>query len=178
MKRTILLTLAVLLVPAFIAAQPRPADKSAAAQGNLPAAFPARYEGGIFGARKKQKGSLRFDDANERLVFYRQDDREMFSIPYASFVVIYPDSKENMTQTGNVMSKMPLPGAGLFGLATTSAKYLVINYDEVEVDAQGTANFRFDKKDQLVAFIDALGTRAKMVKRGDAYYRAKRKSIY
>lgn len=178
MKKVIFLTLAVMLLPLFIAAQPRPADKSGGVPTNLPASFPARYESGIFGARKKQKGTLKFDDANERLVFFGENGKEMFSIPYASFIVIYADNKENMTQTGNIMSRMPLPGAGLFGLATTSAKYLVINYDEAEVEAQGTANFRFDKKDQLVTFIDALGTKAKLIKRGDAYYRPKRKSPY
>ena len=178
MKKAIFLTLAVAFLPLFVAAQPRPADKTATVPANLPASFPARYESGIFGARKKEKGTLRFDDANERVVFYRGNGQEMFSMNYTSLMVIYPDSKESMTQTGNVMSRMPLPGAGLFGLATTSAKYLVINYDEPDVDAQGTANFRFDKKDQLLTFIDALGTKAKMIRRGDAYYRAKRKSVY
>lgn len=178
MKNVLFLFVTILFLPAFIAAQPRPADKTAALPSNLPSAFPARYESGIFGARKKEKGTLRFDDANERLVFYHADGREMFSMNYSTFVVIYPDSKESMTQTGNVMSKMPLPGAGLFGLATSSAKYLVINYDEQDVDAQGTANFRFDKKEQLVDFINALGTKAKMIKRGEAYYRPKKKSVY
>jgi hypothetical protein len=178
MKKGIFLSLAIAFLPLVATAQPRPADKTASASVNLPAAFPARYESGIFGARKKQKGTLRFDDANERLVFYGENSKEMFSIPYGSFVVIYPDNKESMTQTGNVMSRMPLPGAGLFGLATSKASYLVINYDEQEVDAQGTANFRFDKKDQLVNFVDALGTKAKMIKRGDAYYRPKKKSVY
>lgn len=177
MKKVLFLTLAIAFLPLIAAAQPRPADKTPNV-ANLPVQFPARYESGIFGARKKQKGTLRFDDANERLVFYGENGKEMFSIPYGSFVVIYPDNKESMTQTGNVMSRMPLPGAGLFGLATSKASYLVINYDENEVDAQGTANFRFDKKDQLVNFIDALGTKAKMIKRGDAYYRPKRKSVY
>lgn len=178
MKKAVFLAVTVVFLPLFIAAQPRPVDKTPSAPANLPASFPARYESGIFGARKKEKGTLRFDDANTRLVFYRGDGKEMFSIPYESMVVIYPDSKESTTQTGNVMSRMPLPGAGLFGLATSSAKYLIINYDETEVDAQGTANFRFDKKGQLVDFIDALGSKAKMIKRGDAYYRPKRKPVY
>jgi hypothetical protein len=175
MKKAVFLTLAIAFLPIFVFGQPRPADKAATVPANLPVAFPARYESGIFGARKKEKGTLRFDDANERLVFYRADGREMFSMNYSTLVVIYPDSKESMTQTGNVMSRMPLPGAGLFGLATSKAQYLIINYDEPEVDAQGTASFRFDKKNQLVGFIDALGTKARMIKRGDAYYRPKKK---
>ena len=175
MKNLIFLALAIMLLPVFTAAQPRPADKTATVPANLPASFPARYESGIFGARKQEKGTLKFDDANERLVFYRRDGSEMFSMNYSTFRVIYADSKESMTQTGNVMQRMPLPGAGLFGLATSKAQYLIINYDEAEVDAQGTANFRFDKKNQLPGFIDALGTKAKLIKRGDAYYRPKKK---
>jgi hypothetical protein len=152
MKKGMFLTLAMLLLPMFIAAQPRPADKTPTDPANIPGAFEARYESGIFGSSNtKQKGTLRFDDANERIVFHRLDGAE------------------------NIGSKLPVPGAALFNLATTNRKYLIVHYDEQEVDAQGIANFRFDKKQLLLMFIDALGTRAKMVKRGDAYYRGKNK---
>jgi len=176
MKKGMFLTLAVLLLPMFIAAQPRPADKTPTAPVNVPDAFEARYESGIFGSsRTKQKGTLRFDDANQRMVFHRQDGSEMFSISYSSMQVIYPDNQQHMTQAGNIGSKLPIPGASLFTLAQTNRKYLIVHYDEQEVSAPGIANFRFDKKPLLLMFINALGTRAKMVKRGDAYYRPKDK---
>ena len=76
-----------------------------------------------------------------------------------------------MSQTGNVISRLPLPGAGLAGLKSTESKYLVINFDDPDVDAKGTANFKFNDKELLITFIDALGTRAKMKQRGQAYYR-------
>ena len=175
MKKGIFLTLVVLLLPTFISAQPRPADKTPVEPANMPEKFEARYESGIFGARTKEKGTLSFDDANQRVVFSGPDGREKFSIEYSAMQVIYPDNQQHMTQTGNVVSKLPVPGAPLFTLLQTNRKYLIIHYDEQEVDAQGLANFRFDKKQLLMMFIDALGTKAKLVKRGDAYYRAKNK---
>lgn len=70
-----------------------------------------------------------------------------------------------MSQTGNVISRLPLPGAGLAGLKSTESKYLVINFDDPDVDAKGTANFKFNDKELLLTFIDALGTRAKLKQR-------------
>ena len=95
----------------------------------------------------------------------------MFAIPYASLIVIYPDTKEHVSQTGNVISRLPFPGAGLAGLKSTESKYLVFTFDDPDVDARGTANFKFNDKEMLLTFIDELGTRAKLKKRGSAYYR-------
>lgn len=159
-------------------AQPRPAEKGSPAPTSLPPTFEARYEGGIFGSAGKQSGTLRFDDANERVVFFKKDGKEMFGIPYASLVVIYPDSKEGISKTGNVASRLPVPGAGLFGLMTKSTKYLVLNFDDPDVEAAGTANFKFSEKDNLLLFINALGTKARMTQRGDAYYRPKRRAVF
>jgi hypothetical protein len=175
MKKAVFLAFSVLVVPLIAAAQPRPADKTAGVPDNLPPSFEARYESGIFGAVKKEKGSLKFDDANSRVVFYRSDNKELFSIPYDSLVMIYPDHKESITQTGNVMSRMPVPGAPLFGLMTTNARYLMINYDDQDVDAQGTASFRLKNQEQLRTFIAALGAKAKLMQKGDAFYRPKKK---
>ena len=176
MKKAFFLTFAGLLfIPLAIAAQPRPVDKAAVqTPTNLPAAFKARYDGGIFGSTGKEKGYFKFDDANERVVFYREDNRELFSIPYASLVVIYPDTKEHMSQSANVISRLPLPGASLAGLKSTESKYVVLNFDDPDVDAKGTANFKFNDKELLLTFINALGTRAKMKQRGQAYYRPKK----
>ena len=175
MKAVFLSIAALLLSAGFAAGQPRPADKTAGLPDNLPPSFEARYESGIFGAVKKEKGSLRFDEPNERVVFYRKDGKELFSIPYDSLVMIYPSHKENITQTGNVLSRMPVPGAPLFGLMTTNARYLMINYDDPDVDAQGTASFRFKNQEQVRTFINALGAKAKLTQKGDAYYRPRKK---
>ena len=45
-------------------------------------------------------------------------------------------------------------------------------------EAKGTASFRFDNQQELLSFMNSLGPRAKMIQRGDAYYRAKQKSVF
>lgn len=158
-------------------AQPRPIDR-AVATPNASETFEARYEGGTFGASRKETGTLRFDDANQRVVFYRKDNKEMFAIPYETLMSIYPDSKTSVSKTGNVVSRLPLPGAGMAGLLSKSSKYVVISFDDPDIEVRGAANFKFGERDRLLAFIDSLGTRAKMVRRGDAFYRSRDSSIY
>lgn len=173
MKKFLFSLAAIFCFSALMYAQPRPVDKSpsTAPSKPLPERFKARYDGGIFGSTGKEKGYFKFDDANQRAVFYREDNKELFTVPYASLLIIYPDTKEHMSQTANVISRLPLPGAGLAGLKSTESKYLVITFDDPDVDAKGTANFKFNDKELLLTFIDALGTKAKMKQRGQAYYR-------
>lgn len=178
MKITHILIVAVFLSASAAFAQPRPADKAsstaAAPMTGLPQAFAARYEGGMFGNSQKEEGLLKFDDENTRVVFYGKNGKEMFWVPYKSLLVIYPDSKKSVSTTGNVVSRLPLPGAGLAGLMTKSTKYLIVKYDDQDVDVEGTANFKFDEREMLIKFIHALGTKAKMIQRGEAYYRGKK----
>jgi len=181
MKKGILFALGMLMLPVLAGAQPRPTDRTTTAADvkNLPDRYEARYDGGLFGTSAKEKGTLGFDDANERVVFYRTGDtREMFSIPYNALVVIYPDSKESVPQKGKVISALPLPGAGLFGLMSKSTKYANLSFDDPEIEAKGTASFRFDNKEMLIAFITKLGNKAEMVQRGDAYYRRKTRPVF
>ncbi len=175
MKNLLFATIALFCFAAIMNAQPRPVDKGPVQSTKpLPDSFKARYDSGIFGSTGKQKGYFKFDDGNEHVVFYREDGREMFSVPFSSINMIYPDVKEHTSQTGNVISRLPLPGAGLAGLKSTESKYLVINFDDPDVDAKGTANFKFNDKELLLTFIDALGTRAKLKQRGQAYYRPRK----
>ncbi|MEJ7622538.1 MAG: hypothetical protein WKF34_00960 [Pyrinomonadaceae bacterium] len=158
-------------------AQPRPVDKAPEPVSTRPA-YEARYEGGLFGQSDTEKGSLKFDDINERVVFYRKDGREMFAVPYSALIVIYPDSKVGTSTTGNVVSRLPLPGAGLAGLLSKRTKFLIMQFDDPEVEVKGTANFKFEDKEMLLAFINALGQKAKMKQRGDAYYRARSTAVF
>ncbi|CAN5137728.1 hypothetical protein BH20ACI2_BH20ACI2_26360 [soil metagenome] len=172
MNRILFLSLLLLVASLSLFGQPRPAEKTA--DPNAPVSYEAKYEGGIFGASGREKGTLKIDDAASRVTFYRKDGREMFSIPYEALVVVYPNSKVAMSQTGNVASRIPIPGAALFGLMSTSSKFLILNFDDPDINAQGVANFKFDDKKLLLAFIHSLGTRARMTQRGDAYYRSKK----
>lgn len=179
MKKLFILTLSLFFVATVAHAQPRPVEKSTTVPANTPDTFDARYEGGLFGTTSKEKGTLRFDDANERLVFSRKNEQgEMFSIPYDSLVVIYPDSKESVPQSSKVIQALPLPGAGLAGLRSKSTKYVNMSFDDPDIEAKGTASFRFDKKEMLIAFIAKLGQKANMVQRGDAYYRRKSRAVF
>ena len=156
-------------------AQPRPVDRSSTVPDNAPDVFTARYEGGLFGNGAKEKGTLKIDDVNQRLLFFRPgEQKEMFEIAYGSLVVIYPDSKESVPQSGKVIGALPIPGAGLAGLMSKSTKYANLTFDDPDIEAKGSASFRFDNKEDLVTFINKLGTRAKMIQRGDAYYRRKK----
>ena len=178
MKKLLLLTVALLCFAGLAAGQPRPAEKTTTVSANAPDVYEARYEGGIFGSSGKEKGTLRFDDANQRVVFFRTDNKEMFSIPYESLLIIYPDSKESVPQAGKVASALPIPGAGLFGLTSKKTKYANITFDDPDVEAKGTVSFRFDNKEHLLNFLGKLGEKAKLKQRGDAYFRPKGKSIY
>lgn len=157
-------------------AQPRPIEKSkekTPTKAPAPASFTAKYEGGMFGFSKREEGTLKFEDANERIVFYGEDKKEMFSIPYQSMLVVYPQSRSVTSTTGNVIRNIPLPGAMLGGFIKEKRRYLVINYDDPDVDAKGTVNFKLEDKDLLDSVIQTLGEKANLSQRGDAFYRPK-----
>lgn len=178
MRSVLLAAFAVAVFAVVGFAQPRPVDKTTTVPANAPDVFQARYEGGLFGTSNKQKGTLKFDDANERMTFHRDgEQKEMFSIPYEALIVIYPDSKESVPQSGKVIGALPLPGAGLAGLMSKSTKYANLTFDDPDIEAKGTASFRFDSKEDLIAFIAKLGNKANMVQRGDAFYRRKKATL-
>ncbi len=168
---------------AAVSAQPRPIEKGNAKvetnstpKKTAPASFEAKYEGGMFGFNKKETGTLKFDDTNQRLIFLGKDQKEKFSIPYKSMLVVSPQSKSVRSTTGTVISAVPLPGAGLAGLLRKKNRYLVINFDDPDVNAHGVANFKLDNKDLLESVIDTLGQKAELSQRGDAFYRPKNQS--
>lgn len=178
MRYPFLLAALVAVFGIVVQAQPKPLERTSDV-ANTPDIYHARYEGGLFGTTAKEKGTIKFDDANLRMVFQRgNDQREMFSIPYEALIVIYPDSKESTPQSGKVIRALPLPGAGLANLMSKSTKFANLTFDDPDIEAKGTASFRFDNKQSLLNFIAKLGTKAKMVQRGDAYYRPKAKPVY
>lgn len=167
----------IVLFSGIAMAQPRPVEKTPSIPANAPSSYEARYEGGLFGASKKETGNLTFDDANERVVFMREG-KEMFSIPYNSLIMVYPDSKDDVPQAGKVLSKVPIPGRELFGLLNKSTKYANMTFEDPDVQANGTASFRFKDKDKLISFINQLGVKAKMKQRGDAFYKPRNSSTF
>lgn len=176
MKTIIFATVLAVFFSLTIAAQPRPVEntgKSTVRAAPAPESFEAKYEGGMFGYNAKITGSLKFDDANQRLVFRGKDQKEMFGIPYDALLVIYPNSQSVTTTTGNVISHIPLPGAGLAGLIKEKRRYLIVQFDDPDIDIKGAANFKLENKELLDSVIQTLGEKAKLTKRGDTYYRPK-----
>jgi hypothetical protein len=173
MKGLILFTLFVAAGVSQAFGQARPADKDTAPATvrSAPQSFEARYEGGMFGFSKKEAGTLRFDDLNERIVFFGKDRKEKFSLPYSALTVIYPDSRSVTSTTGQVVRNIPLPGAGLAGLITEKRRYLIIQFVDPVVDARGAVSFKLEDKELLASVIYSLGEKAEMTRRGDAYYR-------
>ena len=163
-----------------VKAQPRPAERPAttpAPKRIAPETVTAKYEGGFFGLNSKEEGTLKFDETNTRLVFFGKDGKEKFGIPYHSVLMIYPQSKSVQSTGGAVASHIPLPGAGLFGLIREKRRYLVLHFDDPDIEnARGVINFKIENKDLLDAVIQTLGEKAKLTQRGDAYYRPKKVS--
>src|SRR5687767_2700790 len=174
MNRILLLIVALFLSVTAVVAQPRPAEstqKPSTSASTAPVSFAAKYEGGMFGFTKREVGTLRFDDDNERLVFFGADQKEKFHIPYKSVLVIYPQSKSVTSNTGNIVRHIPLPGAGLGGLIKEKRRYLVMQFDDPDVAARGLVNFKLEDKALLDSVIRSLAGKAKLTQRGDAYYR-------
>jgi hypothetical protein len=179
MNRILLLIIALFVSASASFAQPRPVEATAkpvAAPANpAPPSFEAKYEGGMFGYNEKEVGTLKFDDDNQRLVFFGKDAKEKFQIPYKSVLVIYPQSKSVTSTTGNVVSHIPLPGAGLAGLIKEKRRYLVMHFDDPDVEAaQGVLNFKLENKELLDSVLQTLAGKAQLTQRGDAYYRPKK----
>lgn len=157
-------------------AQPRPVEKTGKSEikaAPAPESFEAKYEGGMIGYSSKIEGSLKFDDANQRLIFRGKDQKEMFGIPYEALLALYPQSQSVTTSTGNVISHIPLPGAGLAGFMKEKRRYMIVQFDDPDVNIKGTANFRIENKELLDSVIQTLADKAKLTQRGDAYYRPK-----
>jgi hypothetical protein len=180
MKKLIFLSSIILCFSAITFAQPRPVEKSekkqeAKAENKTPApnSFAAKYEGGMFGFDKSETGTLKFDDPNERIVFFDKAQKERFSVPYAAMLMVYPQSKSVRSTTSTVVSHIPLPGAGLAGLIRSKKSYLVVQFNDPELDARGIVNFKLENKDLLERVVSTLGEKAKLTQRGGAFYRVK-----
>lgn len=177
MKKVILLLCAVFSLVVIASAQPKIVDKKNEKQpaAIAPESFKANYEGGLFGFSKKEEGTLKFDDANFRMVFFGKDGKEKFGIPYTALIVIYPNTESVQSTTGKVVQYVPYVGlAGQF--MKKKMRYLVINFDDTDMGAKGTTSFKLETSDLLESVVQTLGTKAEMQPRGDAYYRPVKKT--
>lgn len=181
MKNIVGLLIALMALSfASVSAQVRPAERNRepvvanAPEREILESIYVKYQGGLYGYSKKEHGTIKFDDINERLSFYGKDGKERFSIPYSSIVVVYPSQKKVQSGTGRAVGAIPFPGAGIGGLFMKKKKnYLVLNYEDNDVDAKGAINFLVDTPELLFNSIYTIGEKAEMKPRGDAYIRKK-----
>lgn len=182
MKKILFLCALCLFAPAVIvSAQPRPMDKKDTDQSQIapaPTSFETKYQGGVIGFTEKEHGVLKFDDINERLVFYNKEDKEQFSINYASMYVVYPSVNKVQSGTGRTIGSIPLPGAGIGGSFLKKKKnYLVIQFVDREVDVQGAVSFLIDTNELLLSAVKTLGEKAELTRRGDSYIRSRKSNV-
>ncbi len=186
MKKTIFsLVFGLFACVSIISAQPRPIDKTSTTQTRQNvnqtkiASVEARYEGGLFGYNEREKGTIKFDDDNERLVFFsKENGKELFSLPYKSLLVIYPSSRKVQSGAGRAVGAAPILGAGIAGSFMKKKKnYLIVQFRDPDADVQGTTSFLIDTDELLEKVVYSLGEKAGMTPRGDSYYRpAERKT--
>lgn len=177
MRKFFLFLVAVFTLALVADAQPRPVEtrsetKSAPVKP-APASFAAKYEGGLFGFNDKEEGTLKFDDINERLIFFGKDQKEKFALPFRAMLVVYPQSQSVQSTAGKVVSVVPYAGL-LGGFIKEKRRYLVVHFDDPDVEAKGIVNFKIEDKELLDSVIVALGEKAELKQRGDAYYRPKK----
>ncbi|HEX8368452.1 MAG TPA: hypothetical protein VF604_07920 [Pyrinomonadaceae bacterium] len=171
-----LLAIALFACAVTVSAQPRPVEtkKETKPPAKAPQSFVAKYEGGMFGFSQKEEGTLKFDDINERIIFFGKDQKEKFGIPYDAMLIIYPQSQSVRTTTGSVIKALPLPGAMLGGLIREKRQYLIVHFQDVDVEAKGIVNFKVENKELLDSVLATLAEKASLTQRGDAYYKPKK----
>jgi len=183
MKRIYFLIVAVCAFAGAAFAQPRPVEPSVTLPSKprslstapAPTSFAAKYEGGMFGFSKKEEGTLKFDDDNQRLIFIGKDQKEKFHIPYDAVLVIYPQSKSVTSTAGQIVKNVPLPGAMLGGLIKEKRSYMILHFEDPDIEAaRGIVNFKLATKELLDSVIQSLAGKADLAQRGDAFYRPKK----
>jgi hypothetical protein len=145
---------------------------------NAPGATPApapqsvrvKYEGGFFGAAKKQTGTLHFDDVNSRLLFRDKEQKEYISIPYKAIAAAYADTQSRRPTAATVIgsaSIYTLPAL----LFKKKYRYLTMQYKDPDTKVEGVTSFKVDGKGMLASILEALARKAELTPRGEAYVR-------
>lgn len=161
---------------ATVFAQPRPIERGASQHKPAPESFEAKYQGGFFGYSEKVDGKLKFDDVNKRFVFFNEEGKELFGLTYSTIITIYPQSQSVTSTTGNIVRAIPLPGSIFGGFIKEKRRYLVLRFEDPELDVVGTMSFKLDNKELLDSVIGTLGEKTGLQNRGDAYFKPKEKA--
>jgi hypothetical protein len=149
--------------------KPAPAATGAVAVA-APQNVKVKYEGGFFGADKKQTGTLNFDDESNRLVFRDKTQKEYISIPYKSIAAAYADTKSRRPTAATVIgsaSIYTLPAL----LFKKKYRYLTMQFSDPDTRVQGVTSFKVESKEMLTSILEAVARKAELTPRGEAYIR-------
>jgi len=90
-------------------------------------------------------------------------------------LVIYPQSKSVTSTTGQIVKNVPLPGAMLGGLIKEKRSYMILHFEDPDIEAaRGIVNFKLETKELLDSVIHSLAGKADLAQRGDAFYKPKK----
>jgi len=132
----------------------------------------AKYEGGVFGYRKKLNGTLTFDDTNQRLLFRNEQQKEVLFIPYNALTGAYADSHAVRPRAASIGSNVPYVGFPI-GFIKTKVRYLTLQYNDPDSKAAGVTSFRLENKDLLDSVLNTLANKAGLTKRGEVFIKKK-----
>ena len=139
---------------------------------SAPQTVNAKYEGGVFGYNKKMDGTLTFDDANQRLVFRNDKQKEILFVPYHAVTGAYGDTHAVRPAAATVASVIPYVGLPA-GLIKTKVRYLALQYSDPDSKVSGVTSFRLENKDILDSVLNTLAGKAGLSKRGDIFVKKK-----
>jgi hypothetical protein len=128
----------------------------------------AKYEGGVFGYNKKMEGTLTFDDANQRLVFRNDKQKEILFVPYNAVTGAYGDTHAVRPAAATVASHIPYVGLPA-SFIKTKVRYLALQYSDPDSKVSGVTSFRLENKDILDSVLNTLAGKAGLNKRGDVF---------
>jgi TonB family protein len=137
-----------------------------------PTSFKAKYEGGVFGYRKAMEGTLSFDDANNRLVFHNEHQKEVFAIPYAAITQEFADTQSRRPKAASVLGSVPLiyvPNP--IGFIKTKVRYVTLQFYDQLSHVNGLTSFRVENKDLCESVVATLAAKAGLIPQGEIYVR-------
>jgi hypothetical protein len=172
--------LVIMIACAALAQRPRAMTQDTAEPStNMPPPPPAapqtvtaKYEGGVFGYNKKMDGTLSFDDANQRLVFRDDKQKEILFVPYNALTGAYGDTHAVQPAAATVASHIPYVGLPAT-LIKTKVRYLTLQYSDPDSNVNGVTSFRLENKDILDSVLNTLAGKAGLSRRGDVFVRKK-----
>jgi hypothetical protein len=138
-----------------------------------PTTVKAKYEGGVFGYNKKMDGTISFDDANQRLVFRNEQQKEILFVPYNALTGAYGDTHSVQPAAATVAGSLPSIYAYPAKFIKTKVRYLTLQYSDPDSNAAGVTSFRLENKDTLDSVLNTLAGKAGLTKRGEVFVRKK-----